>query len=88
MLYKKWVQFCGERKTSALDPNVNFVLEFLTQLYNRCLGYSCLKTARSALSTILSIDGYCNIGEHPLRWLIPLVKFSKKILKRYPIFSL
>ena len=38
MLYKnKWVQFCGERKTSALDPNVNFVLEFLNQLSNRGL---------------------------------------------------
>ena len=49
-----------------LDPNVNFVLEFLTQFYNHGLGYSCLNTARSELSTILSIDGYCIIGEHPL----------------------
>ena len=63
---KKWVQFCGERKISAFERNVNLVLEFFTLLYNCGSGYSCLDTTRSALSTILSIDGYCNIGEHPL----------------------
>ena len=40
-------------------------VEFLVSLYKTGLGYSAIKSARSALSTILCRDGY-KFGEHPL----------------------
>ena len=49
-----------------LHPSVKDVLEFLQKLYERGLGYSCLNTARSALSSFIVLDGNVTVGNHPL----------------------
>ncbi len=41
-------------------------MEFLVSLYKSGLKYSAINTARSALSTIIALDGGMKFGEHPL----------------------
>ena len=47
-----------------LHPPVKDVLEFLQELYERGLGFSCLNTARSALSPFLVLDVNVTVGNH------------------------
>lgn len=48
-----------------LNPSLNDALNFLLNLYNQGLSYSTLNTARSALSTIIKIEGG-NFGVNPI----------------------
>lgn len=38
----------------------------MTELYNAGLGYSCINTARSALSSFLQLEDCVSVGSHPL----------------------
>jgi hypothetical protein len=40
-----------------MSPTLNSVLEFLAHLFHNGIGYSGINTARSALSTFISVDG-------------------------------
>lgn len=62
---KKWCTFCRERKVNSLCFDENLVLEFLTFLFNKGLGYSSINTARSALSAILWSDCGKTVGNFP-----------------------
>lgn len=61
----KWVSFCCKREINVFEADVNNVLSFLTELYKSGLGYSCINTARSALSSFIQLNNV-NIGSHPL----------------------
>ena len=54
---KKWMAFCRERKINCSSPPLSDALQFLSGLFHKGLSYSTLNTARSALSTIVMIDG-------------------------------
>ena len=54
---KKWMAFCRERKINCSSPPLSDALQFLSGLFHKGLSYSTLNTARSALSTIVTIDG-------------------------------
>lgn len=61
------------------NPNVSNILSFLTELYEKGLGFSSINTAKSALSSVLfEIDGV-QIGKHPL-----ILRFMKGIAKLRP----
>lgn len=62
-------------------PPVKDVLEFLQELYERGLRYSCLNTARSALSSIIVLDGNVTVGNHPL-----VQRFLKGVFQTRPAF--
>ena len=47
-------------------PPIGIVLDYLTSLYAKGLGYSAINTARSALSTMASTDSGQPVGKHPL----------------------
>ena len=64
-----------------LHPPVTDVLEFLQELYARGLGYSCLNTARSALSSFIVLDGNVTVGNHPL-----VQRFLKGVFQTRPAF--
>ena len=69
---KKWVHYCSERQTDKFQTNVINVLEFLSELFEKNIGYSAINTARSALSAMgIVCDGF-SIGSHPL-----VVRFMK-----------
>lgn len=77
---KKWILYCAERKTNKFLPSVEFVLEFLTYLYEAGLSYSALNSARSALSAFgLTFDNI-PIGKHPL-----VVRFLKGVFNLKPV---
>ena len=61
---KKWMAFCRERKIDCYSPPLSDTLQFLTDLFNQGLSYSTLNTARSALSTIVMIDGEKTFGSN------------------------
>ena len=76
----KWLNYCCERELDSLHPSVTDVIQFLTTLFEKNLSYSSLKTARSALSTIITVDGM-SIGNHPL-----VVRFLKGVFNlRAPV---
>lgn len=53
----KWLAFCSERKIDCYSPPLSEALQFLMRLFNQGLSYSTLNTARSALSTIIIMEG-------------------------------
>ena len=61
---KKWMAFCRERKIDCYAPPLSDTLQFLTDLFNQGLSYSTINTARSALSTIVMIDGEKSFGSN------------------------
>lgn len=63
---KKWMAFCRERQINCYSPPLSDTLQFLSGLFNQGLSYSTLNTARSALSTIVMIDGGTSFGSHHL----------------------
>ena len=69
----KWLNYCCERALDLLHPSVADVIQFLTTLFETNLSYSSLNTARSALSTFITVDGI-PIGSHPL-----VVRFLKGV---------
>ena len=64
------MSFCQQRSINPLCPSVAIVLDFLLELYHGAddhspLGYSAINTARSALSTIVTIEN-TPAGQHDL----------------------
>ena len=53
---RKWLHFCSQRGHNPLTPDVHLVVNFLTECYDSGLGYSAISTARSALSTFITLD--------------------------------
>ena len=74
----KWLNYCCERALDSLHPSVAGVIQFLTTLFKKDLSYSLLNTPRSALSTVITVDGM-SIGNHPL-----VVRFLKGVFNLRP----
>ena len=62
----KWQKFCNQRQISHIQPSVVSVLDFLTLLYQQGLTYSAINTARSALSSYITLENGTCVGKHPL----------------------
>lgn len=75
----KWQKFCDENNISSENAGVKDGLAFLTYLHKQNLGYSAINTARSALSSILTIQDHRTFGEHPL-----VTRFLKGIFELKP----
>jgi hypothetical protein len=52
---KKWMEFCRKGQINAYKPWLNKALMVLHSLYKSQLSYSAINTARSALSTFISL---------------------------------
>ena len=61
----------------STSPDIEVVMDFLSQLFEKGLGYSCINSARSALSTFININNN-PVGQHPL--VVRLMKgiFNKR----------
>ena len=62
----KWQKFCNQKQISHIQPSVVSVLDFLTLLYQQGLTYSAINTARSALSSYITLENGTCVGKHPL----------------------
>ena len=63
---EKWISYCGKRNLNPIHSNVKEGINFLAELLDLGLGYSAINTARSALSSILSMSEKTTFGAHPL----------------------
>ena len=79
---KKWAKFCCKRKINSLQASVGNALDFLTDLFEAGRSYSTINTARSALSTMLLVDGRSSFGTHPL-----VIRFMKGVYNARPPVS-
>ena len=62
---RRWCIYASLRNMDSYTPDVNTVLSIMHGMYiNGCL-YSSLCAARSALSSIVTIEGYTKLSEHP-----------------------
>ena len=61
-----WQKFCNQRQISHIQPSVVSVLDFLTLLYQQGRTYSAINTARSALSSYITLENGTCVGKHPL----------------------
>ncbi|KAJ8034638.1 hypothetical protein HOLleu_21560 [Holothuria leucospilota] len=63
----KWKKFCHLKGVNDRVSDVNHVLEFLSDLFNKeNLSYSSINSARSALASYLILNDKFTIGDHPL----------------------
>ncbi|XP_063859168.1 uncharacterized protein LOC135100135 [Scylla paramamosain] len=63
---QRWSLFCGRRNVDPTSPTVGHIVNFLTETFDRGVGYECVNTARGALSSLgIVVDG-CRAGNHPL----------------------
>ncbi|XP_069109039.1 uncharacterized protein, partial [Argopecten irradians] len=65
---KQWEGFCSQRTLDPFRSNVRTVLMFLTQLFEKGVGYSAINTAKSALSTVINLEDSVigTLGQHAL----------------------
>ena len=63
---KRWMDFCDRKQCDPYSQNEIVILEFLTDLFEKGLGYSAINTARSALSSLLDCSNGCSAGKLPL----------------------
>ena len=76
---ERWEKFCSQNAIVAEEASVENGIEFLTSLYKAGLGYSAINTARSALSSALTIPGNVTFGNHPL-----VARFLKGVFELRP----
>jgi len=62
----RWRQYFGQRNINPFSPTVEEGINFLVELFEKGLGYSALNTARSALSSIITLSSNISFGTHPL----------------------
>ena len=65
-IHQKWFVYCSKRKINQFEASLANVIEFLSILFEKGLGYSSINTARSALSVLgLKFDSIL-VGQHRL----------------------
>lgn len=69
---KRWTRFCNRWDVSPFDPTVSNIINFLSETFNRNVGYEAVNTARSALSSLGIVVNGCRAGNHPL-----VIRFMK-----------
>ena len=62
---RKWVSWCGEREINPHSCHLNFVLDFLAQLFEKTFEYSTINTYRSALSAYHDKVDNQPVGKRP-----------------------
>ena len=77
--FARWEKFCAQKAILAEDASVENGIDFLQSLYEDSLGYSAINTARSALSSILTLPGNVTFGNHPL-----VTRFLKGVFELKP----
>ena len=58
--------FCRERGIDPISTSLDQPIEFLTKIFELCVGYSSVGTARSTLTFVLIMDNGISFGKHPL----------------------
>jgi len=82
--YEKWESFCHRWNINPLQATLQDGINFLGDLVATGVGYSCINSARSALSLVILLPGNNHIGSHPLFTRFPKGCFEiRPSLPRY-----
>ena len=63
--WKKWYDWCYEWVISTIRSNINYVLDFLAELFEKGLKYGTIGTHRSAISALHDPTGNIRPSNHP-----------------------
>ena len=63
---RTWEAFCSKRAVNPFGPSAADVLNYLSEIYDRGLGYNSVAKARSALGNFISLPGFPHLADHPL----------------------
>ena len=74
----RWTEYCCKWKIDPISPPIASGINFLAELYNKGLSYSALNTARSVLSSIISLQGGLSFGNHLLVSRFPKGTFTTR----------
>ncbi len=75
----QWSDYCNAHNISVFAPQIGEVLDFLLHCFTvKNYSYSTLNSVRSALSTLITIDGR-PVGQHPL-----VVRFLRACFNERP----
>ena len=77
--YKKWGLFCRQQNINPLQATLQDGINFLEELFATGVGYSCLNTAHSALSSLIVLPGSIQFGSHLLE-----TRFVKGVFEVWP----
>ena len=79
---KQWLRFCQRSGHAASSPSAGSLIAFLLELYREGRAYSTINSARSAISTLYSLDGN-RLGEHPIvrRFMTGVRNFTPPVPK-------
>ena len=78
--WTKWFNFCSGRQAPPLQVSVPLIVDFLTGLFEKGLGYSTINTAKSAIVTLLSVCTDASVIESS----VVLQKFMRGIFALRP----
>ena len=76
---KRWKCYAISRNENSCITNIDSVLRFLHAMYNDGCLYSGLCATPSALTSVVTINGFVKLSDHPL-----LVRYLKGIFNRHP----
>ena len=78
------MRFCGKQQTDVINLSENNILNYLTMLHQRNLGFSSVNTTKSTLSSLCSLLHKRDIGKKPLiRHFMKGIFNLKPALPRY-----
>ena len=80
-ILKKWSKFCNRTEIDKFQPSITDVLKFLTEFHESGLRYCAMNTAKSAISSFLSIanPSSVHLGSHIL-----IKRFMKGVFEIKP----
>ena len=58
--------FCEREKVNSFNPAVNYVIKFLSEIFQGGLGYNAINTAKSAISSLTAMVSNVEIGSNTL----------------------
>ena len=76
---QKWRCYCSSRGIDPICPSVEDGINFLAELYDSGIGYSAINTARSAVSSIVTLPNNTSFGAHPM-----VCRFLKGVFELKP----
>ena len=85
-VWRKWVSWCDEREINLHSCHLNFVLDFLAQLFEKKFEYSTINTYRSALSAYHDKVDNQPVGKHPKVCNLMTGVFNRNLLKPRYVF--
>ena len=75
----RWKTYCSQNSIQVFNPTIEQCIEFLTSLFDSGLGFTAINTARSALSSIITLSNGLSIGENPT-----ICRFLKGVFELRP----